>query len=168
MNRTMYAFLLGLFLVALAVPTDAGELNMFREASDFDGDGRADFAVIRSEAGNKIWYVWQSTAGFKVVHWGTGFDIPAAGDYNDDGMTDFAIFRDTSTFPPLYTFHILESGSSAYKIKSFSAFSNFGSRIVHQDYSGDGSTDAGLNLGEFGLPTSLHVQYSEGGASFST
>ena len=168
MNRLLCSLLLG-FVFGIAPATIySGDLNMFREVSDFDGDGRADFAVIRSEGGNKIWYIWQSTAGFKVIHWGTGFDISAAGDYDDDGKTDFAVFRDTSTFPPLYTFHILESGSNAYKIKSFNAFANFGSRIVHQDYSGDGSTDPGINLGEFGLATTLQVQYSEGGASFST
>jgi hypothetical protein len=142
---------------------------MFRKVSDFDGDGRADFAVIRDEFGSKIWYVWQSTSGFKVIHWGTGFDISAAGDYNADGVTDFAIYRDTSTFPPLYAFHILESGTNIYTIKSFSALSNFGSRIVHQDYNGDGRVDAALNLGEFGLTTQLHVQYSgTAGSGFAT
>ncbi|MEO6334518.1 MAG: VCBS repeat-containing protein, partial [Pyrinomonadaceae bacterium] len=159
MNRLFCALLLGSLLVgsALASPSD---LNMFRKVSDFDGDGRADFAVIRDEAGKKIWYVWQSTAGFKVMHWGTGFDLSAAGDYNADGVTDFAVFRDTSTFPPLWTFHILESGSNVYTRKSFTAIANFGGGFVHQDYNGDGRVDAALTLGEFGFSRQLQIQFS--------
>jgi hypothetical protein len=146
----------------------AGDLNMFRKVSDFDGDGRADFAIIRDQAGNKIWYIWQSAAGFKTVHWGAGFDVSAAGDYNADGTADVAIFRDTSTFPPLWAFHIFESGSNTYTTKTFTAFGNFGYRIAHQDYNGDGRVDAGVNLGEFGFATTTHVQYSgPGGGGFS-
>ena len=141
---------------------------MFRKVSDFDGDSRADFAIIRDESGRKIWYVWQSTAGFKVIHWGTGFDVSAAGDYNADGVTDFAVFRDTSTFPPLWTFHIFESGSNIYTRKSFTAFGNFGNNQVHQDYNGDGRVDAALNLGEFGSATQLQIQFSGPGGGGST
>ena len=160
MNRIIRALFLGSFLAASATLAYPGDLNMFRKVSDFDGDGRADFAVIRDESGRKIWYIWQSTAGFKVVHWGTGFDVSAAGDYNADGVTDFAVFRDTSTFPPLWTFHILESGSNVYAIKSFTDFGNFGSVPAHQDYNGDGRVDAALNLGEFILDTQLRIQFS--------
>lgn len=170
MARTFRVLFLGWLLALSATLTYAGDPNMFRKVSDFDGDGRADFAVIRDESGRKIWYVWQSTAGFKVIHWGAGFDVSAAGDYNADGVTDFAVFRDTSTFPPLWTFHILESGSHIYTIKSFTSFGNFGSIYVHQDYNGDGRVDAALTLGEFGFATQLQIQFSGpagGGSSAS-
>lgn len=170
MDKIFCGLLLAFVLAICPAAAYSGNLNMFRKVSDFDGDGRADFAVIRDESGRKIWYIWQSTAGFKAIHWGAGFDISSAGDYNADGVTDFSVFRDTSTFPPLYTFHFLESGSNIYTIKSYSAFANFGSRIVHQDYNGDGRVDAALNLGEFGLATSLQIQFSGpagGGSSAS-
>lgn len=169
MNRIFCALFLGFFLTAWVTLAHAGDLNMFRKVSDFDGDGRADFAVIRDEGGSKIWYVRQTTAGIKIFHWGTGFDFSAAGDYNADGKTDFAVFRDTSTFPPLWTFHILESGSNVYVIKSFTDFGNFGSVPAHQDYNGDGRVDAALNLGEFINATSLRVQFSgPAGGGFAT
>jgi hypothetical protein len=168
MKNVLRQILVGSLLTVLTSFAYGGDLNMFRKVSDFDADGRADFAIIRDESGRKIWYVWQSTAGFKVIHWGTGFDVSAAGDYNADGVTDFAVFRDTSTFPPLWAFHILESGSNIYTIKSFTAFANLGTFRAHQDYNGDGRMDAGLDLGEFGFATQLSVQFSGSGGGFTT
>lgn len=169
MKTIIAAICIGLFVAAgLAVDARAGGSNMFRKVSDFDGDGRADFAVTRNEGGQKIWYVWQSTAGFKAIHWGTSTDVSAAGDYNGDGVTDFAVYRDATSFPTVYTFHVLESGTNIYSINSFSTIGNFGSSMVHQDYNGDGRVDAALNYGEFGLQTPFQVQYSGGGGLSTT
>lgn len=161
--KTILSLLLAVTIVVVSVFTvdaQGGVPNMFRKASDFDGDGRADFAITRNESGRKIWYVWQSSAGFKAFHWGISTDVNAAGDYNGDGKTDFAVFRDSTSFPAVYTFHILESGSNTYVQKTFSAFANFGAYPVHQDYNGDGRVDAALNYGEFGFATQFVVQYS--------
>ena len=170
MKDIIRALVVGSLLAVSATVAYSGQPNMFQKVSDFDGDGRADFAVIRDEAGRKIWYLWQSTAGFRVMHWGAGFDVGAAGDWDADGKTDFAIFRDTSTFPPLWAYHILESGSGVYTIKSFTDFGNFGCVPAHQDYNGDGRVDAALNLGEFIGATPLRVLFSgpAGGGFTST
>jgi len=66
---------------------------MFRKDSDFDGDGKADFAITRNVGGLKYWWIWQTTDGQRVIHWGVNFDQRAASDYDGDGKTDLAIWR---------------------------------------------------------------------------
>jgi len=112
--------------------------NMFRKVSDFDGDGKTDFAVTRNENGLKIWYIWQSTAGFKVFHWGINTDRDAAGDYDGDGKTDFAVHRILSN-PDTVRFYILGSQTNSYVERNF--FRHNFNVPMHQDYDGDGKTD---------------------------
>src|SRR5688572_21380806 len=86
--------------------------SMFDKINDFDGDGRADFVVVRNEDGFMIWHISQSTAGYRRLHWGaTSTDFRAAGDYDGDGKTDAAIIR--RIFGPNSSttcdFHILRS-----------------------------------------------------------
>ncbi len=142
--------------------------NMFRKVNDFDGDGRADYAVTRNEGGLKVWYIWQSTAGFKTLQWGVNFDHTAAGDYDGDGKTDIAVYREPTSFPPRYTFWVLMSETNSLFYTEFTNFANLGSQAVHQDYNGDGRTDPGVVTGEFGLTRQMSVNYSGTGAGFST
>lgn len=165
MKSSFLAVAFGTFVcfASSALDVQGGTANMFRRVSDFDGDQRADFAVTRTENGNKIWYVWQSTDGFKVFHWGQGTDITTPGDYDGDGKTDFAVFRPSSTFPIVHRFHILESQTAIYRTRDFTAFSSALAITLNQDYNADGRTDIGLNTGEFGLITQLSVVVSGGG-----
>lgn len=156
-------FFASLVAFSATIPVNAGAPNMFVKVSDFDGDGRADFAITRNEGGLKIWYIWQTSAGFRVAHWGIDTDVAAAGDYDGDGRTDLAVYRDSTNFPIEYSYHIRESGTGFYVKKLFSAFANFGAFPAHQDYNGDGRVDAALNYGEFGFATQFTIQYSGGG-----
>lgn len=88
-------FLTGLVLSILTVNISAQ--NMFRKVNDFDGDGRADFAVTRSENGLKYWWIWQSTAGLRLNQWGLSGDQNAAGDFDGDGKTDLGVWRTETT-----------------------------------------------------------------------
>jgi len=65
---------------------------------DYDGDGRTDMAVWRSNTGE--WIIINSLTGqTRVVQWGISGDQPAPGDYDGDGKTDLAVFRsDTGTW----------------------------------------------------------------------
>jgi hypothetical protein len=125
--------------------------SMFKKILDFDGDGRADFAVVRRENNLKYWYIWQSTAGFRAVQWGLPLDYTqqgagdfnATGDYDGDGKTDVAVYRlvYTSSNSLRHDYYILQSGDNSFASKSITTIRanfHFGSQ---QDYDGDGKTD---------------------------
>jgi hypothetical protein len=112
--------------------------NMFRKVSDFDGDGKTDFAVTRNENGLKFWYIWQSTAGFKAVQWGIDTDQIAAGDYDGDGKTDFGAYRVVSN-PDNVRLYIWLSQTNSFFYENF--FRHNFNVPMQQDYDGDGKTD---------------------------
>src|SRR5215203_610426 len=122
-----FAVLLGAFVLGVFAAGVSAQ-NMFRKVSDFDGDGKADFAITRNVGGLKYWWIWQTTDGQRVIHWGVDFDQRAASDYDGDGKTDIAVFREPTSFPPVYTFYILESRTNTLSYKSFTTIANFGSR----------------------------------------
>ena len=78
MPKASIAFLAGLVLSVFSGNLSAQ--NMFRKASDFDGDGKADFAVTRNVGALKYWWIWQTTAGQLAIwrpgaqayYWGNG------------------------------------------------------------------------------------------------
>jgi hypothetical protein len=154
--------------VLIASSFEVNAQNMFRKVSDFDGDGKADYAITRTTNGLKVWWIWQSTAGLKVVQFGLDSDRSVASDYDGDGKTDIAVFRDTTTFPSIYTYYILESQTNTLSYKVFTSFGNFGSFTAHQDYNGDGKADAALETGEFGFITQMSVLYSGSNSGFTT
>ena len=145
--------------VLIALTSGVSAQNMFRKINDFDGDGRADYAVMRTENGLKVWYVWQSTAGFAGVQWGLDFDTNVAGDYDGDGRTDFAVSRlevQSNPFALFHRFYILQSGGGM-GFKSFNRFNQVETRPMPQDYDGDGKTDAVSWSSEFGLSSKLKL-----------
>lgn len=87
---------------------DIGAFEQQRSAFDVEGDGSADLAVTRSEAGNFTWF-----GGFRqvesrpemlsptpnrlsVVTFGLSTDVQAPADYDGDGRMDPAVFRPTT------------------------------------------------------------------------
>lgn len=139
-QKPSMSFLGVLFLVLLTA--DVFGQNMFRKINDFDGDGKADFAVTRNEGGNRIWYVWKTTGGFSAFQWGFPTDQNVAGDYDGDGITDPAIFRkeDMSPGTMRYSFWI---NRSQLGVRALVAQTNAypDSIPYQQDYDGDGKTD---------------------------
>jgi hypothetical protein len=60
---------------------------------DYDGDGKADYAVTRNVSGNRVWMVRGSLGSNIIANWGLAGDSNAQGDYDGDGKTDFAVWR---------------------------------------------------------------------------
>lgn len=155
MKKSTVAFLVVLLLFAAAF--ESRSQNMFRKVSDFDGDGKADFAITRAENGVKYWWIRQSSAGLKIFPFGLSTDRDAAGDYDGDGKTDFAVWRYTTNGNST-TFYILDTQTNTIIGKSFGNIPV--SQMMHQDYNGDGKTDPAVISGDSGL--TLFIGYSGG------
>lgn len=85
-----------------------------RRAMDFDGDGKADVAVMRSS--ENTFYVNRSNGNvfsatqFGILH----TDTPAPGDYDGDGKADIAVWRYTNG-----VFYSLDSSTGALRTRQF-------------------------------------------------
>lgn len=106
-------------------------------ARDYDGDTITDFAVVRRTGGSMIWYIYQSTTGFRADAWGLSTDYTAPGDYDGDLKYDVAIQRPGATPTSAANFFISKSGGGVDIVQW--GFSN--DLVVPGDYDGDGKTD---------------------------
>ncbi len=144
--KPMKTLLLSIVITLVSSLAASGQ-SMFDRVNDFDGDGRADYVVTRNENGQKIWYLWRSTAGFAGLAWGLPNDAVMAGDYDGDGKTDVAITRvtDATTNTWVYTTFYLSSATGAVGTVDVSATQIAGvTSISNEDYDGDGKTDPGV------------------------
>ena len=109
-----------------------------RISQDFDGDGKADFAVTRKIGNTLVWYIMQTTAGFRAVQYGTDTDKPIRGDFDGDSKADLAVYRPASGSPS-NSFIILKSSETNYTIQMFGTSAT--DTPVPADFDGDGKTD---------------------------
>ena len=73
-----------LFLLSIVCATP----SFASTAGDYDGDGKADFAVWRPSVGG--WYILSSSTGnpLPTTYLGLSGDIPVPADYDGDGKTN--------------------------------------------------------------------------------
>lgn len=63
--------------------------------ADYDGDGKADFAVYNSSTAN--WTIRYSVTGqVTTTQWGSSGDVPVNNDYDGDGKCDLATWRNSN------------------------------------------------------------------------
>lgn len=108
---------------------------------DFDGDGKTDVAVQRTENSVGVHYILQSSNGSaRVAYFGNGSsgDSIVPGDYNGDGRTDIAVRR-------------TENGSKVWYVTtdfgatlSSTVFGTTNSLSAVGDYDGDGKSDVAV------------------------
>ncbi len=109
-----------------------GRLRTQSVSSDFDGDGRDDFAVFRPTAGT--WYA-QNGSGFSAQVFGGANDKLVSGDYDGDGRTDAAVFRNQNGAG---VWDIRRSSDGGVTTQQFGFASD---TAVRGDFDGDGRQD---------------------------
>lgn len=104
---------------------------------DYDGDGSADFTIIRREDDRMIWMVDHKKDGVADIeeHFGSSDDFPIPADYDGDGITEMAYISDYSGH---LTSHIALFEEEAVKI--ISNWGATGDVPIPGDYDGDGNS----------------------------
>jgi len=107
---------------------------------DYDGDRKADFAVVRNEGGSARHYHSRTTQGFVTVQFGLFTDKFAPGDYDGDNKTDICAVRANGTIFDWYVFR--SSNGAIFTSQVLNGFGNPTTDIIVQgDYDGDNRTD---------------------------
>ncbi|MBK9216886.1 MAG: VCBS repeat-containing protein [Chloracidobacterium sp.] len=114
-----------------------------RTPFDYDGDGRADISVYRT---NGTWHLARSSQGYTQVQFGIGTDKIVPADYDGDGKTDVAVFRDGTWY--LQRSH---QGFIAFQ------FGMAGDIPTPADYDGDGRAEVAIFRPDTGTWFSLNL-----------
>lgn len=107
--------------------------------ADYDGDGKADFAVFRrynlpGAMDERNWFILQSSDNtLKTVKFGLTTDMLVPADYDGDGRVDIAVWRPENGF-----WYRLNSSDGSFVAQHFGLSED---KPTPADYDGDGKTD---------------------------
>jgi hypothetical protein len=106
-------------------------------AGDYNGDGKADYAVVRRSSGLMTWYIlYNGGSTFAASGWGLDTDVAVHADFDGDRKNDLAVWRASNG-----TWYALKSGGGGI---IGSQWGQAGDIPVAADYDGDGKTDLGV------------------------
>jgi hypothetical protein len=115
--------------------------DFFPYIGDFDGDGKNDFCVQRSNpvspANSQFILLKSNGLGIEYIDWGLFTDVLVPGDYDGDGKTDFCVRRTVGNNRQHWIRY--RTGASA-----FAYWGIAGDISAPGDYDGDGKTDIAI------------------------
>lgn len=135
-----------------------GTTNDTPTNGDFDADGKTDFTVVRTVAGQYVWYIRQSSDGqAKIVQFGqTGDSYLNRSDFDGDGKSDISVRR---TISGSHFYYTLRSSDNQVIVTQWGITND---SIRFGDYDGDGKTDLGTIRNENGNLVWYVLQSSNG------
>jgi hypothetical protein len=112
--------------------------DFFPLLGDFDGDGKNDFCVQRSNpsspSNGQFVLLRSSDSGVEYINWGLSGDFLVPGDYDGDGKSDFCVRRTVGNNRQHYVLY--RTGATGFAIWGVP-----GDVSVPGDYDGDRKTD---------------------------
>jgi subtilisin-like proprotein convertase family protein len=154
---------------SIEITTNGPAVNV-QHISDFNGDGKTDWSLVRNTGGGPggqlTWFIQQNLNGsngpITYQVWGSQGDEFVPNDYDGDGKTDIAIWRPTET-----NFYILQSQTATLRAEQFGIPTDDPSIV--DDYDGDGKCDlavyrAGVGAG---APSRWFWRTTAGGPAFA-
>jgi ELWxxDGT repeat protein len=138
-----------------------GLQNDFPVPGDYDGDGKADYALFRpSDTGNQAaWYIGLNrgngvttvpvriSGGAMGIPFGLSGDIAVPGDYDGDGRFDLAVYRPSNGTFYVAPLRVVKQSDGSYLATvgtMETLVSRPNARPVTADFNGDGRADFGL------------------------
>lgn len=107
--------------------------------ADFNGDGKTDYTVARSNGGQITWYTSVTgTGAYSQADWGAAAsDFVVTGDFDGDGKSDLTVWREAPATQA--AFYILQSSNNTVRYEQFGQTGD--DPAVIGDYDGDGKFD---------------------------
>jgi hypothetical protein len=115
--------------------------DFFPYVGDFDGDGKNDFCVQRSNpttpANGQFVLLKSQTLTTEFINWGLASDFLIPGDYDGDGKTDICVRRSNTPSAGLRTYYVLMRTGATNQVQ----WGVTGDSSTPGDYDADGKTD---------------------------